>query len=786
MGKAFSRATYSPNPTKNAKCCGSCFPCSCSPFSKKPKDGDIPMELPKPPIYVIDDKDDKAPTDSALLTVQQVDLLIKSNSEAHRTHDYHLVEKEKANAVIRRGQPFYVKITFNRTYQPDQDVICFVFTDKDAKSPTYAQETLVSVPVFKDVTPTSKEWSAKHLTSNDSAVTIQISTPCDMIVGVWSLDIDTKLKKNEAKVHRYSHSDPLYIIFNPWCTDDAVYMDNENKINEYVLNDSGLIWRGSHSRLRPSPWNFAQFEENILECAIYMLNYVGNLRKSHHRDPVMICRHLSTVVNAPNEGGVIEGNWSGDYSGGESPTKWGGSKVILQQFYKTQKPVKYGQCWVFAGVLTTVCRALGIPSRVVTNFSSAHDTHQSLTVDIFCDNDGTILEDLTSDSIWNFHVWNEVWMSRPDLEPGDYSGWQAIDSTPQEESDGLYRCGPASVTAVKKGEIKRGYDVDFLFAEVNADKIFWRYWGPTQPLKLISKQQEGIGMFISTKAMGSFEREDITDEYKYPESSEEERSVMLTALRQSRSMYSRYYLNDELEDVQFDFQLYDDIVIGDSFKVVLQMKNKSSSKAYDITATLRVDTMLYTGNIKSSITKKSFEAHLKPGNETSFTLDIKYEDYEKKLEDQYAFNIAAMAKVLELDFDYFAQDDFRARMPDIIIETADNLVQHQEFAVKVHFKNPLPKAIRKGEFSIEGPGLGSPMIIKLPANVQPGEEASATCKLTPLMSGQKTIVAKFTSKELRDVDGYKNIYVTSKSTDPFPGSEPPSNDIGNGRGADQE
>lgn len=39
------------------------------------------------------------------------------------------------------------------------------------------------------------------------------------------------------------------------------------------------------------------------------------------------------------------------------------------------------------------------------------------------------------DSIWNFHVWNDVWMIRPDLPKG-YGGWQAIDSTPQETSDG--------------------------------------------------------------------------------------------------------------------------------------------------------------------------------------------------------------------------------------------------------------------------------------------------------------------------------------------------------------
>lgn len=133
------------------------------------------------------------------------------------------------------------------------------------------------------------------------------------------------------------------------------------------------------------------------------------------------------------------GNWSSDYSGGTEPTKWQGSMLILQEYWSTKQPVKFGQCWVFSGVVTTVCRALGIPCRSVTNFSSAHDTHGSLTIDTFIGDDGNVMDELSSDSIWNFHVWNEVWMERPDLEPGGYGGWQAIDATPQEESDGMYR-----------------------------------------------------------------------------------------------------------------------------------------------------------------------------------------------------------------------------------------------------------------------------------------------------------------------------------------------------------
>ena len=45
-----------------------------------------------------------------------------------------------------------------------------------------------------------------------------------------------------------------------------------------------------------------------------------------------------------------------------------------------------------------VCRALGIPARSVTNFASAHDTDESMTIDYFWGRDGT--EHNSSDSVW--------------------------------------------------------------------------------------------------------------------------------------------------------------------------------------------------------------------------------------------------------------------------------------------------------------------------------------------------------------------------------------------------
>lgn len=64
----------------------------------------------------------------------------------------------------------------------------------------------------------------------------------------------------------------------------------------------------------------------------------------------------------------------------------------------------------------------------------------------------------------------QVWMDRPDLG-NEYGGWQAIDATPQETSEDVFRCGPASLRAVREGELQRPYDASYVFAQVNADKV---------------------------------------------------------------------------------------------------------------------------------------------------------------------------------------------------------------------------------------------------------------------------------------------------------------------------
>ena len=60
------------------------------------------------------------------------------------------------------------------------------------------------------------------------------------------------------------------------------------------------------------------------------------------------------------------------------------------------------------------------------------------------------------------------------------------------------------------------YDSSFVFAAVNADYVTWIHYSNKRKERIYSDTRK-IGKFISTKAVGTNSRVDITANYKYPE-----------------------------------------------------------------------------------------------------------------------------------------------------------------------------------------------------------------------------------------------------------------------------
>ncbi|KAM7150972.1 protein-glutamine gamma-glutamyltransferase 5-like [Macrochelys suwanniensis] len=106
-------------------------------------------------------------------------------------------------------------------------------------------------------------------------------------------------------------------------------------------------------------------------------------------------------INSSDDSGVLDGNWREDYSSSICPSEWNGNIVILRQWDAAGgQPVKYEQCWVFAAVMCTVMRCLGIPTRLITNFESDHKKDGNLIADEFCDTTGRVLASDSKDTMW--------------------------------------------------------------------------------------------------------------------------------------------------------------------------------------------------------------------------------------------------------------------------------------------------------------------------------------------------------------------------------------------------
>lgn len=149
----------------------------------------------------------------------------------------------------------------------------FISTDEEKNS--YGQKTLIAAPLLRKPDK-SFLWNAVVEHEGETSVSVNIFTHSEAVIGKWKLDIDTKILDGGA--YCYSWEKEIYLLFNPWCKKDRVYLSSEEWRTEAVLNDTGLIWRGTFNRMKPVIWKYDQFEGNILDCSLYVLHEVGMVK----------------------------------------------------------------------------------------------------------------------------------------------------------------------------------------------------------------------------------------------------------------------------------------------------------------------------------------------------------------------------------------------------------------------------------------------------------------------------------------------------------------------------
>lgn len=280
-----------------------------------------------------------------VLTILDVDPCIGENGAKHRTSRYEAMTRrgDGSRLVVRRGQEFYLHLALSRDYDPNTDGISLVFTVDGAERPQYGHGTLVATPVLYPGQRSEASWQAYIDSLHSDFLRLKVRPP-PLSLSPVSLSPSTladrprprrdnrqvedghrheeqehgrggELHDEEPvlprvqplvprsvgffRVRKFLLSDPRKPILSARDSEDAVYMEDEEERQEYVMAEDGLIWRGSYNRPRRTVWKYSQFERDILDCALHLMIEVGRVRISARHDPVVIARVLSAAVSMP-------------------------------------------------------------------------------------------------------------------------------------------------------------------------------------------------------------------------------------------------------------------------------------------------------------------------------------------------------------------------------------------------------------------------------------------------------------------------------------------------------
>ncbi|NWH60015.1 EPB42 protein, partial [Geococcyx californianus] len=694
------------------------------------------------------------------LSIRKCDFKITMNNNNHHTEE---ISTERL--MVRRGQPFTITVSFSAPIHNYLQQLKRTFlTVQTGSHPSKADGTQNEFPISR--LGDQKQWSAALEEQDPCFWTISVNTPANAPIGQYTLLFHTS--KSHCLLGNFT------LLFNPWCQDDEVFLGNEAQRQEYVLNQEGVIYWGTENAVLAQPWDFSQFDKDIVDICFTLLD-VGerHQREKDHtqrRNPVYICRTVAAMLNCDEFRGILTECGTGHYSDGTLPSKWLGSSLILRQWVASQcKPVHYGQCWVFAAVMCSVLRCLGIPTRVVTGFTWAHNTNSSLSVDEYYDEDGTLLTQDNSARVWTFHVWNECWMARADLLP-EYSGWQALDATCQEKSKGPSFCGPAPVQAIKEGDTEVDYDVCYFFAAINAKCQVW-IQEADDTLKPALGSTKYIGNNISTKSVGSERCEDITQNYKYPEGSHQEKVVIDKVYRKIKKIWTTrsssetqfFSIPTALEEpvnLFIHLQSKSSLLLGQDVPLSIEVFNHSGGEKVTHLV-VGAQSLHYNGVPVAQLWKREFHFTLKSNEANNLQISVPYSLYREELGENHVLRLTVTLRDENSSYIYFAQEEISICDSLLTIELPEKMVQYQPSTAKISLRNPLTMPLEKCAIVVAGPGLIYRQRKYRLGSVQPKSTQELQIPFTPTQAGPRRLTARLTCLQLQNLKSYKTINIAA-------------------------
>nr|XP_023414508.1 erythrocyte membrane protein band 4.2 isoform X1 [Loxodonta africana] len=727
------------------------------------------------------------------LDIESWDFHIARNNEEHHTEAI-----SSRHLIVRRGQPFTITLHFHapvREFLPALKKVALIA--QTGEKPSTADKTQATFSISSQ--GNRKWWSANVEERDDQSCDISVTTPADAIIGHYSLLL-------QLPCWRQQPLGQFTLLFNPWCREDAVFLENEAQRKEYLLNQDGLIYLGAANYIQTEPWDFGQFQGDVLDLSLRLLGV--DKQRNLWSSPSHVARVLGVLLHDLKKKHVLPTPQTEEVA---FHTKRRGSVPILRQWLTGQgRPVYEGQAWVLAAVACTVLRCLGIPARVITMFSSAQGTDRKLSVHECYNEEGFQIAEGQKGSIWIFQTLTECWVAKPDLSQPDlfrsYGGWQILHPGPPERDGVLEACDLVPVRAVKEGKLSLTPAVEELFAAVNAKCVVWKCCDDGTRKKTHSNTKY-VGDNISTKGVGSDRCEDITQNYKYPEGSLQQKEVLKTAKKERTkkgkaekerakkekaqkkgAKKERTQKKPETETVEeesapkekaekeraqkekMEHETVDPLYLfleapsslplrGDAqFSVTLF---NPSNQEKEVQLTIGVQAVSYQGVLIDKLWRKKLPLTLSANLVEKITSSLSFSNFERNPPENSFLRLTAMATYPKSSISCFAQEDIAICRPHLSIEMPKTAEQYQPLTASVSIPNSLDAPMRDCVISVFGRGLIYRERAYRFNPVQPGRTLRAQFQFTPTHVGLWRLTVEMDCDMFQNLTNYKNVTVVA-------------------------
>ncbi|XP_004861721.1 erythrocyte membrane protein band 4.2 isoform X1 [Heterocephalus glaber] len=680
------------------------------------------------------------------LGIKSCDFQVAKNNEEHHTWAI-----SSQRLIVRRGQSFTITLHFQSPVQPFLPALKKVaLVAQTGLQPSKASGTQATFPVSALGDP--KRWRAEVEESDASFWTVSVTAPVGAVIGHYLL----LLQISGQSQHLLGQ---FTLLFNPWNREDAVFLRNEAQRREYLLDQNGLIFLGTADCIQEEPWDFGQFESDVMDLSLDLLGVDKQVEE--WSQPAHVARVLGALLHTLKKKKVLPTPQTQDTQERALLNKRRGSAPILRQWLTGQgRPVYEGQAWVLAAVACTVLRSLGIPARVVTTFSSAQDTGGGLLVDEYYNEEGLQVGEGQRGRIWIFQTSTECWMTRPDLCQG-FDGWQILHPKSLSADGVLGACDLVPVRAVKEGALELMPAVSDLFASVNASCVVWKCCEDGK-LELTNFNTKYAGNNISTKVVGSDRCEDITQNYKYPAGSLQEREVLERVRKESlryKKHSSIYPPSCELDDPLYLFlEVPSFLPLGEDAQLSVTLNNPGDQEKV-VQLVTGAQAVYYNGVLATDLWRKKLSFRISANQVKKITTSLSFSSFEKNLPENSCLRLTSVATHSASSLSCFAQEDIAIGRPGLAVEMPEVAKQHRPLRASVRIHNSLGSPMKDCEVSIFGKGLIHRERRYRLSPVWPGETLHTWFQFTPAQLGQHRLTVEMDCDMFQNLTGHKSVTV---------------------------